>query len=214
MTAQTERSPLASPPTPRQNLLAGGLIALLLGVLVVTIPYARQPTIGTEPFVAAYAAAIFIVELTAAALLFAQFAIQRSRAILLLAAGFLFSALLAIPWALTFPGVFAALAPEPNLQVTATIAALRRLSFPLFVLAYALLSRRPWPGPTGRVLTGTILATMIAALACTLLILTHAAQLPPFMTDAHSVARLWGCQIALKRSPLIGVRPLRRTARR
>lgn len=192
MTAQTERSPLASPPTPRQNLLAGGLIALLLGVLVVTIPYARQPTIGTEPFVAAYAAAIFIVELTAAALLFAQFAIQRSRAILLLAAGFLFSALLAIPWALTFPGVFAALAPEPNLQVTATIAALRRLSFPLFVLAYALLSRRPWPGPTGRVLTGTILATMIAALACTLLILTHAAQLPPFMTDAHSVARLWG----------------------
>nr|WP_156134759.1 ATP-binding protein [Methylobacterium sp. ZNC0032] len=191
MTAQAERSPLASPPTPRQNLLAGGLIALLIGVLVVTIPYTRQPTIGTEPFVAAYAAAIFIIEMTAAALLFAQFAVQRSRAILLLAAGFLFSALLAIPWALTFPGVFTALAPEPNLQATATIAALRRLSFPLFVIAYALLGRRPWPGATARVLVGTIFGTLIAALACSLLIVTNAAKLPPFMADARSVARLW-----------------------
>jgi signal transduction histidine kinase len=215
MTAQTERSPLASRPTHRQNLLAGGLITLLVGALAVTIPFARQATIGTEPFVAAYAAAIFIVELTAAALLFAQFAIQRSRAILLLAAGFLFSALLAIPWALTFPGVFASLAPDPSLQATATIAALRRLSFPLFVLAYALLSRRSWPDPTGRVLAGTILATVIAALACTLLIVTNAARLPPFMADAHSVASLWGyvpaAAVLLYLAGLAALAPRKRT---
>lgn len=192
MTTPTERSPLASPPSPRQNLLAGGLIALLLGALAVTVPYARQPTIGTEPFVAAYAAAIFIIELTAAALLFSQFAIQRSLAILLLAAGFLFSGLLTIPWALTFPGVFAALSIGQDLQAAATIAALRRLSFPLFVIAYALIGRRPWYGHTGRALAGTVIATTIAALACSLVIVTNVTTLPPFMADARSVARLWG----------------------
>lgn len=191
MTASTERSPLASAPSPRQNLLAAGLAALLVGALACTVPYAREPTTGTEPFVAAYAAAIFIIELTASALLFAQFAIQRSRAILLLAAGFLFSSLLAIPWALTFPGVFTPAVSGPELQVTATIAALRRLSFPLFVIAYALLSRRPIHGSTGRLLVRAILATVVLAGLSSWVIAASPGKLPLFMADTRSVADLW-----------------------
>lgn len=197
MTASTERSPLASPPSSQQNLLAGALILLLIGAFVLTIPHARDPTAGTEPFVAAYAAATFIVELTAAALLFVQFAIQRSRAILLLAAGFLFSSLLVIPWALTFPHVFAISTSNPDLQATAAIAALRRLSFPIFVIAYALLSRRPMPGQTGSLLVSAILAVIALAGLCTWVVIGHMGRLPRFMADAHRVTALWSYVPAL-----------------
>jgi len=191
MTTSTERSPLASPPSPRQNLIAGALVLLLIGALALTIPYVRVQTTGTEPFVAAYAAATFIVELTVAALLFAQFAVQRSRAILLLAAGFLFSSLLVIPWALTFPHVFALSGSEPDLQAAAAIAALRRLSFPGFVIAYAALSRRPVHGQATGLLVGAIVTVAVLAGLSTWAVIEHAGRLPLFMADARQVTALW-----------------------
>src|SRR3546814_17080905 len=76
-------------------------------------------------------------------LLLALFSVQRSRALLALSIGYLFSGLMVVPWALTFPGVFAPLGLlDAGLQGTAAIATLRRLGFPAFVLAYALLKER------------------------------------------------------------------------
>ena len=57
-------------------------------------------------FVPAYATAIFVTDLLTVALLFAQFSILRSRALLAIASGYLYTALIVIPWMLTFPGVF------------------------------------------------------------------------------------------------------------
>ena len=53
------------------------------------------------------AAIIFVTDLVTAVLLFGQFSATGSRALLLLASGYLFSSLIAIPFALTFPGAFA-----------------------------------------------------------------------------------------------------------
>ena len=59
-----------------------------------------------DAFLPAYLTAMFVCDSITAILLFAQFSILRSRAILVIASGYLFTALILIPYVLTFPGVF------------------------------------------------------------------------------------------------------------
>jgi hypothetical protein len=58
-------------------------------------------------FIPVYATAMIVNELITAVLLFAQFSILRSPALLAIASGYVFTAFTLIPWMLTFPGVFA-----------------------------------------------------------------------------------------------------------
>ncbi|TDR85242.1 ATP-binding protein [Enterovirga rhinocerotis] len=168
------------------------LLAGLLVVLLMVAPIARQPLSGTEPLLPAYAAAIFVSEMVTVALLLALFGVQRSWALLALAGGYLFSGLTVIPWAFTFPDVFPGWAVGDGLQTTASIAAFRRLGFPLFVLAYALLRDRPpvhgsasWP------IAGVIAGVTGVALGATGLIIVGDDVLPRFMTDKRNVAAVW-----------------------
>ena len=81
-------------------------------------------------FVPAYATAMFVCDSITAILLFAQFSILRSRAILVIASGYLFTALILIPWILTFPGVFVPTGPDRRSAeyVMALLLAARRFS--------------------------------------------------------------------------------------
>lgn len=185
------------PPSRRQRQLAVCMLVVVAGALLVTAPVARVSLANTEILLPAYAAAIFLNELITAVLLLALFSVQRSRAVLVLSIGYLFSGLMVVPWALTFPGVFASLGlPEPGLQSTASIATLRRLGFPLFVLAYALLKDA---GPSVRdshaPVRGTILRSVagVVTFACgfTWLIVTGDDALPQFMSDTRNVSELW-----------------------
>lgn len=176
--------------------LAGGLLALLCVAAAAAWPYAQVPLRGSEPFVAVYATAIFVNDLITAVLLFSLASVAASRAILALAAGYLFLALTTVPWALTFPG---ALAPggliDAGLQGTATLSAVRRLGFPLFVIAYVALRKRDrsTKSPHGRTAAvATVLATTAAvALVCALVLADHG-LLPRFMRDSRHVASAWG----------------------
>ena len=110
-------------------------LAVVLGLLTVFVLITAGPlgSIQTEPvaaFVPAYATAMFVCDSITAILLFAQFSILRSRAILIIASGYLFTALILIPWILAFPGVFA-----PNVGL---IGGLQTTSWLYFVRA-----RRP-----------------------------------------------------------------------
>ena len=58
-------------------------------------------------FIPSYQSALATNDLITAVLLYAQFGLLRSRALLLLAAGYLFTALMAVVHMLTFPGLFA-----------------------------------------------------------------------------------------------------------
>lgn len=185
--------PLASPPSRQQVLLAASLSVLLVGALLLTAPFARLPTANTEPFVPAYAAAVLVIELTISALLMALFYVRRSRAVLLLAVGYLFSGLMVVPWALTFPGVFTAFVTDDGLQATAWIAALRRLGFPLFVIAYALLVDRAFShGAVRRIIAGSIAGVIGLSILGTWVIVASDEALPRFMQDARNVSELWG----------------------
>lgn len=191
-TASGGLSPLASPPTRYQLRLAASLSALLVGALLMTAPYARHPTVNTEALLPAYAAAVLVVELLTSALLMALFYVQRSRAMLLLALGYLFSGVMAVPWALTFPGVFDALMLDGALQSTASIAAIRRLNFPLFVIAYAVLPDREFPlGSARRIILCSIAGVLATVALGTWLIISNDDALPQFMIDARNVSSLW-----------------------
>lgn len=182
-----------SPPTRSQEWLAICVLAALVAALLATTPFARTALTGTEVLLPAYAAAIMVNELVTSTLLMALYSVQRSRAVFFLSIGYLFSGLLVVPWALTFPGVFAALGLDAGLQGTAVIAALRRIGFPAFVLAYALLKDRPsGPPASGRrpIVAGV---AGVAAVACglTWLVVTRDDALPQFMRDARNVTGLW-----------------------
>jgi hypothetical protein len=76
-----------------------------------------------------------------AILLFTQFSIVRSRALLVISSGYVWTALVVIPWLLSFPGVFAprGLLGGSSSEITVWLYTLWHAGFPMFVITYALL---------------------------------------------------------------------------
>jgi signal transduction histidine kinase len=93
-------------PTSTQRRFALVVVVLQFVACAVVAPFPAQvPRI--DSFVPVILAIVFVADLITAVLLFGQSAIIASRAILILANGYLFSAVIVIPHALTFPGAFA-----------------------------------------------------------------------------------------------------------
>jgi two-component sensor histidine kinase len=94
------------PPTSAQRRHALFVTLLQLVVCAVVAPFSpRMPRI--DSFLPVILAIIFVADLITAVLLFSQSFATASRALLVLANGYLFSSLIVIPHALTFPGAFA-----------------------------------------------------------------------------------------------------------
>src|SRR5262249_35718277 len=86
--------------------LAGAVTLVSAIAFAVVVPYAQVQLPAVWGFIPSYQAALATNDLITAVLLYAQFGQLRSRALLLLAAGYLFTALMAIAHALSFPGLF------------------------------------------------------------------------------------------------------------
>jgi diguanylate cyclase (GGDEF)-like protein len=119
-----------------------GLSAVLISVVFffVAVPFATWPLPRLQAFIAVYESTLVLSDLITAVLLFAQFNVLRSRALLVLASGYLFTALIAVSHALTFPELFSPsglLGAGP--QSTAWLYMFWHGGFPLFVILYALL---------------------------------------------------------------------------
>ena len=183
----------SAPPSRAQKKIALAMVLVMTIVVVAATPAARYPLSGTEALLPAYAAARLLVELMTAALLIAHFATHPFPAILTLANGYLFSALLVVPWALTFPGVLDAFGLTSADQSTAYIAAIRRIGFPLFVLAY--LARRSMPplpyGTAKPQILANVLVTAAAAAALSWGFIASDDLLPPLMLDTRRAAATW-----------------------
>jgi PAS domain S-box-containing protein len=128
------------PATSRDRTAALAVVGVSLVLFACAVPLAGTPLTPVPAFVASYQSALAINDLITAILLFSQFVILRSWALLLLASGYLFTAAAAVTHALTFPGLFA-----PNglfnagPQTTVWLFMIWHGGFPLFVLGYALL---------------------------------------------------------------------------
>jgi signal transduction histidine kinase len=97
----------ARPPSRLQRRVAYGVMAVLLATLCIVAPYANLPLQRFTAFIPVCATAMAIIDLSTAALIFAQFWVVRWTWLLVLACGFWFTGLLAVPYALTFPEAFA-----------------------------------------------------------------------------------------------------------
>src|SRR6267142_2361284 len=177
-------------PSRAQKRLALVLVLALLVAFLITDGALSTIQLGRiDAFVPAYATAMFVNDSITAVLLFAQFSILRSRALLAIASGYLFNALVVIPWMLTFPGVFT---PggllDSGLQTTSWLYILWHSGFPICVIVYALLkdadsARRLWQGSAGAAILSSVALTAAAVCVATFLIITYDPLLPRPMLD-------------------------------
>src|SRR5258708_3310024 len=106
----TDESPVflsTLPAGPNERRLALMVVSASIAVFLVAVPFAKMPLLPVGSFIPIYESALVINDLITAILLFGQFRILRSKALLVLASGYLFTAFIAVAHALTFPGVFA-----------------------------------------------------------------------------------------------------------
>jgi signal transduction histidine kinase len=174
------------------------IVALLVPIpFIAIIPFGRLQLPAVDAYIPVVDTVMLINDAIAATLLLAQFSISRAPSLLALACGFLLTAFLVIPHALTFPGAFA---PDgllgAGLQTTPWINEFWFLGLPCAVIAYALLKRldRTKPVPR-RAVPLAILATVVAALLATCAILWLTTQgadlLPPIMSDPIHPRLAW-----------------------
>ncbi len=125
------------PPSRGQKRLALATVLVLLAAFCATVPFAAVPVGYIGEFIPAYATAMFVISSITSALLFVQFSVVHSRALLAVSGGYLFSALITIPWALTFPDLFGA--TDTAGTTWGVLTRIWRLVFPLSVIGYTLL---------------------------------------------------------------------------
>ena len=194
-------STLPARPIDRRLALAAVGVSTLL--FAAAAPFAKVLLPEIWAFIPFYQSALTVNDLITAALLFAQYGILRSRALLLLGAGYLFTAIMAFVHALTFPGL---LAPGGLLgagpQTTAWLYMFWHGVFPLAVIGYALLKsmraepRQPADGATASIVLA-ILAAGAAALAVSLLPTAGHELLPPIMRGNNYTPAMFGVVTAV-----------------
>ena len=131
-----------TPPGAREYRFALAIIGLLIAAVLAVLPFANMRLGEIDAFVPSICAIILVGEMIVATLLFAQAAVFKSRALAVLASGYVLTALLLIPYALTFPGAFS---PggllHPGLNTTAWLMIFRRWAAPCCALLYVWLKR-------------------------------------------------------------------------
>jgi signal transduction histidine kinase len=186
-------------------------LAVVLGLLTVFVLITAGPlgSLRTAPvaaFVPAYATAMFVCDSITAILLFAQFSILRSRAILIIASGYLFTALILIPWILAFPGVFAPhVGLIGGLQTTSWLYFSEHAGLPVFAIAYAVskdtdADTRVWQRSIGSAIALSVALTAGLVSAVAFVCVAGEALLPRVVLDSVHLSPLWpyaGAPVAL-----------------
>src|SRR3954471_4884524 len=185
------------PATGRDRMAAASIVAVSALLFACAVPFAGVPLAPVPAFVASYQSALAINDLITAVLLFSQFGISRSRAMLLLASGYLFTAIAAMVHALTFPGLFAPaglLGAGP--QTTVWLYMVWHGGFPLLVLGYALLKARDngtrMQGSTTRAILASVAAVTVAMAGFTAVVTGGHDILPVLLKDGHYTTVMLG----------------------
>ena len=131
----------AAAPGRRERVVAVIVMLVSAFTLAAVAPSARTPLGELKPFIPAYQSALLITDLITAVLLYGQFGRSRSAALLVLASGYLFDAVIIIPHTLSFPGIFTPTGlMSAGPQTTAWLYTFWHGGFAIFILAYAFLS--------------------------------------------------------------------------
>ena len=180
---------LSQPPTRRQTRWVIAVAVCQVAALALLAPFAKIQLAEINAFIPAFVGVIFVTNLVTSVLLFSQFAIYRLRGLVVLACGYLFSALMIIPYTLTFPGAFSPTGLlGAGLQTTASLYCFWHLLFPTALLGYGLMrDEKSDPAPAEPsplvVIVGSV--ALVLTLVCGLTLLATAGNnyLPVFFTD-------------------------------
>ena len=127
----------------RQIRFAIGAVFVSAMIFLAAAPFAKMPLAQVPAFIPIYVSALVFSDLITAALLFGQFSVLRSVSLLVLAGGYLFTALITAAYALIFPGLFA---PSglfgASSQTTSSMYMFWHGGFPLVVITYALIKSK------------------------------------------------------------------------
>ena len=181
----------------RDRRIALTVVAVSAVTFGAMAPFAKVQLAPVWAFISIYGSALAVIDLITAVLLFGQFGFLRSRGLLVLASGYLFTTFITIAHALTFPGLFSPvglLGAGP--QTTAWLYMFWHGVFPLCVIAYALLGRRdrqPIAATNVRIAAVTaVVVPLIAVSAITYLATTGQQSLPAIMQGNRSTPSMIG----------------------
>ena len=180
------------PPSIGQRRTARILVLALLAILAVTWPFAtvKLPEIGA--FVPSLAAALFVSDSVTAVLLFGQFAILRQWGLLVIANGYLFSALIVVAHALAFPGAFSRSGLfGSGLQSAVWLYWFWHSGLPLAIIGYALVKNtdRAISASLTRLAIGSsVAATTALAIGMFWFVTQHHDLLPVTYVDVHPLS--------------------------
>lgn len=196
MTTQDARddsmqSILAAPVVPRDRRVA---LAFGIAIAIAFMGIASRPLTPlarNDGFIPAVQVVIVATDFIAAVLLFARYAVDRSRALLWLACGYLFSAVIVVAQTLTFPGAFTPsglLGASP--QTAAWLYVPWHLALPCAAIAYALAKGKSDDdaacGTSAFVIRRAVLATAMAAVAVIIAVLLARDILPVLVVSETS----------------------------
>ena len=177
---------LSTQPADRgQRRLAVAALIVSTAIFLAAAPFAKVllPPVGA--FLPIYQSALVVTELVTAILLFGQADILRSGALVILGCAYLYSALMAVAHALSFPGLFSPTGLfGAGPQTTAWLYFLWHGGFPLIVIAYALFDSsggRIAARPAAAIVSGTSLVVAAVVALTALTTVTHDA-LPAIMS--------------------------------
>src|SRR5262245_59600887 len=187
---------LSTLPASKSDRAAASIVVGISALLfVVAVPFAGIPLTPVPAFVASYQSALAINDIITAVLLLSQFAVLRSRALLVLACGYLFTAAAAVIHALTFPGLFAPtglLGAGP--QTTVWMYMIWHGGFPLFVIGYALDKARDGGAkvlmPTTTAVLASIAGIGVAIAVVTWIVTAAHDVLPTLLSGGHYTATM------------------------
>ncbi|MBV8502609.1 MAG: GGDEF domain-containing protein [Paucibacter sp.] len=188
------------PVNPRQQRLAAVVVLLSLALVAVLAPLAARPLPQVWAFIPIYETWLICNDTVTVVLLLSQYRSFGSRAIYVLACGYLYSAVMTVFHALSFPDLFAPggwIGAGP--QTTAWIYMGWHAGFPLFAAAYSLLrdaevmangddrpARTAGPAqPARRVLPWPLALGALGPVAVVLLCTLDKSALPSLMVGSH-----------------------------
>src|SRR5271170_3378416 len=172
--------------TERRIAFAVGLVLLVTGAAVAPFGSVQLPR--TDAWAPITDTVIFFADMITWFLLISQFNIVRSRALLVLANGYLFAAVMNLPHLLTFPGAFT---PSgllgAGLQTSVWLALFWMSGYLLAVIFYALMRKEPekfvLPGSTRTAIAASSAVVIAIALALTWISIAGEPLLPKLFVD-------------------------------
>lgn len=179
----------------REKHFAQAAVLLSAIFFFAAAPFAKIPLVQVPVFIPVYVAFLVICDLITAVILFGQFSFLRSRALWVLASGYLFTAFIVFAYAIIFPGFFSSTGLlGAGAQTTSAMYMFWHTGFPIAVIIYALLKHKEIHSGDKRqhlhksalpIFLG-VMAVFIVVLGFTVFTTVGHAYIPVFLQDNHT----------------------------